>query len=321
MGHRSCIVRHRPTTLPGALSRTHAHRCLGRADKKRASSRWSRSPRSTTHVIIFEGRSGGSIGAALRLIIHLLLVPRDGSIVRLFQPIFIPHGFDELYDRVHERATVGPIVRSVCRPRSTITISGVFETRSGKSINEFAESSVRGQARVTGISNEYQTCKSINEFETRSRILERPGGPSTSNAPVAAGVERSFGSLLILSNIIGFPVELSIRFVKSTWRKNNKNWLERIVDFKKRISIIARLIFAFHRLSNEQTIIRVEHVSIFLDKLSEPVNHFFQPAILKTINFYETICFSFFSSRKSLIHIAAPFRAAVMMSGRRTSFR
>lgn len=315
MGHRSCIVHHRPTTLLGALSRTHARRCLGHADKKRASSRSSRSP--LTYVIILEGRRpGGSIGAVLRSIVHLLFLPHDGSIVRLFQPILISHEFDELHD--HERPTAGPIDRS---SRSTITAS-IFEARSGKSINVFAETSVRGQTRATGISNEYRTCKSINEFEAHSRVFERPSGPSTSNAPVATGVERSFGSILILLNIIGLPVELSIRFIKSIQRKISKtNRRENVVDFKKQFSIIARLNFVCHRLSNKRIITRVKHVSIFLIKLNKPVNHFFQPAILKAIDFYETIHFSFSSSRKSLIHVAVPFRAAVMMSGRRTSFR
>lgn len=319
MGHRSCVVRHRPTTLPGALSRTYAHRCLGRADKKRAPSRSPRSP--TTYVIILEERRlGGSIGAASRSIIHLilLLLPRDGSIVRLFQPILIPDGFDELRDRVRERLTAGQIDRS---SRSTTTAS-LFETRSGKSINEFAESSVRGrQGRATGIPNEYRTCESISEFEARSRVLERSGGPSsTSNTPVAAGVERSFESILILSSIAGLPVESSIRFVQSIQRKDSRiNLLERIVDLKKRSLIIAWLIFAFHRLSNERAITRVKHVSIFLGKLSELVNQFFQPAILEEIDSYETI-YSSFLSRKPLIHVATS-RAAVMTSGRRTSFR
>ncbi|XP_011068130.1 PREDICTED: uncharacterized protein LOC105154350 [Acromyrmex echinatior] len=125
-------------------------------------------------------RPGGSIGAILRSIVHLLFFPRNGSILRLFQPILIPHEFDELHD--HERPTAGPIDRSL---RSTITAS-IFETRSGKSINVFAETSVRGQARATGISNEYRTCKSINEFEAHSRVFERPGEPSTNNALVTA---------------------------------------------------------------------------------------------------------------------------------------
>lgn len=320
MGHRSCIIRHRPTTLPGASSRTYAHQCLGRTDKKRAPSRSPRS--STTYVIILEERRpGGSIGAAPRSIIHLLLLlllPRDGSIVRLFQPILIPDRFDELRDRVRERLTAGSIDRS---SRSTAaTTASLFETRSGKSINEFVESSVRGrQTRVIGIPNEYRTCESISEFEARSRVLERPGGPSTSNTPVAVGVERSFELILILSSIAGFPVESSIRFVQSIQRKDSRiNWLERIVDLKKRSSIIAWLIFAFH-LSNERTIIRVKHVSIFLDKLSELVNQFFQPAILEVIDSYETN-YSSFLSRKPLIHVATP-RAAVMTSERRTSFR
>lgn len=317
MGHRSCVVRHRPTTLPGALSRTYAHRCLGRADKKRAPSRSPRSP--TTYVIILEERRpGGSIGAASRSIIHLillLLLPRDGSIVRLFQPILILDGFDELRDRVRERLTAGQIDRS---SRSTTTAS-LFETRSGKSINEFAESSVRGrQGRATGIPNEYRTCESISEFEARSRVLERSGGPSSSNTSVAAGVERSFGSILILSSIAGLPVESSIRFVQSIQRKDSRINLERIVDLKKRFLIIAWLISAFHRLSNERAITRVKHVSIFLNKLSELVK-FFQPAILEEIDSYETI-YSSFLSRKPLIHVAIS-RAAVMTSGRRTSFR
>jgi len=311
MGHRSCIVHHRPTTLLGALSRTHAHRCLGHADKKRASSRLSRSP--LTYVIILEGRRpGGSIGAISRSIVHLLFLPRDGSILRLFQPILIPHEFDELHD--HERPTAGPIDRSL---RSTITVS-IFETRSGKSINVFAETSVRGQARATGISNEYRTCKSINEFEAHSKVFERLGEPSTNNAPIAADIERSFDPILILLNI-HLPVELSIRFIKSNQQKNKTNRRENVVDFKKQISIIARLNFC--RLLNERIIIRIIHVSIFLNKLNKPVNYFFQLAILKAIDFYETIHFSFSLSRKSLIHVAVLFRAAVMMSGRRTSFR
>lgn len=315
MGHRSCIVCHRSTTLPGAPSIPHIHRCLGCADKKRALSRSPRLP--TTYVIILEGRRpGGSIGAIFQSIVHfLLLIPRDNSIVRLFQPILILHRFDELYDRVRERPTAGPINRS---PWSTTTIS-VFEARSGKSINEFVELSVRGQACTTGISNEYRTCKSISEFEAHSRVFERTGGSLTNNT-VAANVERSFGSILILWSIVGFTVE-SIRFIKLIQQKDSRiNRFGKTVDFKKPFPIIIRLYFIFHRLSNERTIIRVKHVSIFLGTLSELVNQFFQPAILKVIDSYEII-HSSFSSRKSLIHVATPFRAAMMTSGRRMSFR
>lgn len=320
MGHRSCIVCHCPTTLPGAPSRTHAHRCLGRADKKRASSRRTlRSP--TTYVIILEGRRpGGSIVcSALRSIVHLLLLlSRDSSIVRLFQPILIPHGFD---DRVRKRPTAGPIDRSSW----STTTACVLEVRSGKSINEFAESSVRGQARATGIPNEYRTCKSRREFEARSRILEKPGRLLTSCTPVATRVERSFGSIPILSRRVGFPLESSIQkivIVKSLQRKGSGiSRLERIIELNKRFPIIARFIFAFQRLSDERTIIHVKHVARFLDKLSAPVNRFFQPVILEAIDFYETIHSSFSSSRKLLIHVATLFRAAVMTSGRRTTFR
>jgi len=314
MGHRSCVVRHHPTTLPGALSRTHALRSarLERADKKRASFPSSRSP--TTFVIIFEGRRpdrGGSIDAALQSIVHLLLLPRD-LVVTFFQSILILilHEFDELYDCVHERSTARPIDRSL----QSIVTASVFEARSQKSINKFAESSVRDQARTTGIPNKYRTCKSISKFEARSKVLERPGESST-NAPVATDIERSFGSILILLNIIELPVESSIQSIKSIQRKNSKiNWLERITDFKKRFPIIVLT----YRLSNERTITHVKNVSIFLSKL---INYFFQLAIfLEVIDFYETH-FSFSLSRKSLIHVVAPFRAAVMMSGRRTSFR
>lgn len=174
MGHRSCIVRHCPTTLPEALtSRTHVHRCLGHGNKKRASSRSLRSP--TTYVIILESRrSGGSI------VYLLLFLPC--SIVRLFQPILIPRRFDELYDRVRE-SIVGPIDRSSWSTWTTAA-SCIFVTRSGKSINEFVESSrARDQACAIGIRNEYRTCKSISEFQVRSRVLERPGGPATRQSP------------------------------------------------------------------------------------------------------------------------------------------
>lgn len=314
MGHRWCIVCHRPTTLPGAPSRTHRCR-LGHGDKKRASSRSPRSPRSpTTYVIILEGRRpGGSIGAAFRSIVHLLLF-LPCPVVKLCQPILIPRRFDELYDRLRER----PIARSSW---STTTASCILETRSGKSINEFAESSVRDQACATGIQNEYRTCEySIGEFQARSRVLERPGGPLTSDTPVAADVECSFRSILILLSILGFPLsQSSIRFVKSIQPKNSRiNRLESIVDIKKRF-LIVRLTFAFPRLSHERAIIRVKHVPIFLGKLSESVNQFSQPVILEAIDSYETIRSS--SSGKSFVHVAAPFRAAVMRSGRRTLFR
>jgi len=218
-----------------------------------------------------------------------------------------------LYDCVHERSTARPIDRSL----QSIVTASVFEARSQKSINKFAESSVRDQARTTGIPNEYRTCKLISKFKARSKVLERPGESST-NAPVAIDIERSFGSILILLNIIELPVESSIQSIKSIQRKNSKiNWLERITEFEKRFSIIVLI----YRLSNERTITHVKNVSIFLSKLSELVNYLFQPAtFLEVIDFYETH-FSFSLSRKSLIYLAAPFRAAVMMSGRRTSFR
>lgn len=309
MGHRSCIVRHRPTTLPGAPSRTRAHRRPGRADKKRGLSRSPRSP-TTYVVIVLEGRRpGGSIGAAVRSIILL-----HGSIVGHFRPILISSGFGESSVCPRKRLTSEPL------DRSTTTVV-IFDAESRKSVNEFVESNVhRRQARAVGIPNKHRACESISEFEARSKVLEEPGGPSTSSTLVA---ERSSGSIdtLIPSSIAGFPVRsYSIRFVKSIWENN---WINRltgiVVDLEKRFLINARPILFFHRLSNEQTITRVGHVSILL---SESINQFFQPAIPKTIESHETIRFSSASSsRESLILIAAPFRVAAMTCRRRTSFR
>lgn len=304
MGHRSCIVRHRPTTLPGALSRTRAHRRPGRADKTRGPSRSSRLP--TTYIIVLEGRRpGGSIRSIVLL--------HDDSIIGNFRPIFTPNGFGELLVRPRERLTAGPIDRST-------STAVVFDVESRKSINEFVESSVHyWQARVVGIPDKHRACKSISEFEACSRALEEPGGPSISSTVVA---ERSSGSIdtLIPSSIVGLPVRsYSIRFVKSIWRNNRINRPTGIVDLEKRFPIIARLVLPFHRLSNQQTITRVGHVSIFP---SGSINQFFQPAIPKTLELYETI--RFFSSswsRGSLILVTASFRAAAMTFRRRTSFR
>lgn len=309
MGHRPWIVRHRPTTLSGATSRTRAHRRLGRADKETRGS--SRSPRSpTTRVIILDERrqSDGSIGAAFRSII-LLLLSHDGWIVGHFRSTLIPDGFGE--SRVRERPTAGPIDRSL---RSTRP-AGVFGARSGKSINEFAESSVRGRlARVVGIPDEYRAYESTSEFEARSRVLEGPGGLSTnssssSNTPVAAGVERSPGSIneLILSSIAGLPGGPSIRFVKSIGQINRINWP--VVDLEKRSSIISRSLLAYHRLSA---------ASIFPYKSVKPSS---APVILETICCSSSSSSSSLSSKRSSIHIAAPSRAAAMTSGRETSFR
>lgn len=302
MGHRSWIVRHRPTTLPGATSRTRAHRHLGRADKKTRGS--CRSPRSpVTHVILEGRRPGGSIGAAFRSII-LLLLSHDGWIVGLFRSTLISDGFGE--SRVRE----GPTAGSINRSRLT-TLTVVFGARLGKSINEFAESSVRGRlVRVVGIPDEHRAYESTSEFEARSRVLEGPGGSSinscsTSSTPVVANVEqRSSGSINELSSTAGLPSEPSIRFVKSIRRSR----VNRLVNLKNRSSIIYRLFFAFHRLSILQ--IHVGHVLIF----PESVKEFFEPAILGTIR-------SFSLSRGSSIHTAVLSRATAMMSGRETSFR
>lgn len=307
MGHRSCIVRHRSTTLPGAPSRTRAHRCLGRADKKRGP---SRSPRSLTTyvVIVLEGRRpGGLIGAALRSIILL----HDGSIVGHFWPILISSGFDES-PVPRERLTLKPI------DKSTTTVV-IFDAESRKLINKFVESSVYcRQARAAEIPDKHRACESISEFEARSRVLEEPGGPSTGTLVA----ERSSESIdTIPSSIAGLPVRsYSIRFVKSIWDNNRIDRLAGIVvDLKKRFLINARLILFYLRLSNQQTITRVGHVSILL---SGSLNQFFQPAIPKTIESYETIHFSSASSsRESLIPIAALFRAAAMTCRRRMSFR
>jgi len=308
MGHRSWIVRHRPTTLLGATSRIRAHRRLGRADKETWGS--SRSPRSpTTRVIILERRRpGGSIGAAFRSIILLLLSHDDDWIVGRFRSTLIPGGFGE--SRVRERSTAASIDRSL---RST-TSAGVFEASLGKSINEFAESSVRGRlARVAGIPDEHRAYDSTSEFEARSRVLEGPGGPSInssscSNTPVAIGVERSPGSIneLILSSTAGLPGGPSIRFVKSIRRINS-----RINRLEKRSPIIYRSLLAFRRLSAVQTVTRVGHVSIFP---VESIKQFLVPAILETIH-----CSSSLSS--SSIHVAVPSQAAAMTLGRETSFR
>lgn len=309
MGHRSYIVRHRPTTLPGAPSRTRAHRRLGRADKKRGPSRSPRSP-TTYVVIVLEGRRpGGSIGAALRSIILL----RDGLIVGHLRPIFISNGFGESPVRFRERLTPRPI------DKSTTTVV-IFDAESKKSINEFVESSVHHrQARAADIPDRHRRCESISEFEARSRVLEEPGGPSTSTLVA----ERYSGSIdtLIPSSIVGLPVRsYSIRFGKSIWANNRINRLAgAVVDLKKRFLINARPILFFHRPSDQPTITRVGHVSILL---SGSRNRFFQPAIPKTIESHGTIYFSSASSsRESLILIAAPFRAAAMTCRRRTSFR
>lgn len=308
MGHRSCIVRHRPTTLPGAPSRTRAHRRPGRADKKRGSPRSPRS--STTYVIIvLEGRRPGeSIDAALRSLVLL----DDGSIVGHFRSIFILSGFDESL-RPRERLTVGPIDRS-----TTTTV--VFDAESRKSINEFVESSVYGQqTRAVGIPDKYQACESISEFEAHSRVLEEPGRPSTSGTLVA---DRAFGSIdtLIPSSIASLLVRsYSIRLVNSIWKNNRINRLTGIVDPENRFPIIARPIFSFCRLVNEQTITRVRHLSILL---SGSINQFFQPAIPKTIEPYKTIDSSSSSSSRGLLILTATlFRAAAMTFRRRTSLR
>ncbi|CAL1687968.1 unnamed protein product [Lasius platythorax] len=293
MGHRSCIVRHRPTTLPGAPSRTRvdAHRRPGRADKKRGP---SRSRTTYVVIIVLEGRRP------------------DGSIGH-FRPIFTPSGFGE-------RLTAGPTI-----DRSTTT-AVVFDAESGKSINEVVESSVHGcwQARAAGIPDKHRACESISEFEARSRILEEPGGPSTSSSS-SSSIERSSGSIntLIPSSIAGLPVRspYSIRFVKSirrSSRRTNRPTGIVVVDLEKRFSIIARpILLFFHRLSNERAVTRVEYVSIFL---SGSRSQFFQSAIPRTTEPYERIRFTS-SSRGSLILVAVPFRAAAMTFRRGTSFR
>lgn len=309
MGYRSCIVRHRPTTLPGAPSRTRAHRRLGRADKKRGPSRSPRSPTTSYVVSVLEGRRpGGSIGAALRSIVFR---SHDGSIVEHFRPIFTPSGFGESPVRPRGRLTAGRIDRST-------TTAVVFDAKSGKSINEFVESSVhRRQARAPGIPVKHRACESISEFKARSRVLEEPGGPTTN-------AERSSGSIntLIPSSIAGLSVRsYLIRFVKSIWKNNRINRPTGIVvDLEKRFPITARPILPIHRPSDEQTITRVGHLSI---RLSGSINLFFQPAIPETIESHETSysSFSSSSSRGSLILVAVPFRAAAMTFRRRTSFR
>lgn len=318
MGHRSCIVRHRPTTLPGALSRTwaHHHRRLGRADKKKGGP--SRSPRpSTTYVafILVEGRRlGGSIGAALRSIVLLFLL-HDGTIVGLLRPIPAPGELGELH--VHERPTAGTTVDWRSSRSTTTTADRVFDVDSGKSIDESVESSVRGRqaARAAGIPDEHRACESISEFEARPSVLEEPGGPSASSrTPLATGIERFSGSISerILSG--GSP----IRSAKPIRRREDSVGINRTagiagVGFKKRYPIVARLILAFHRTTpSEQTITRVGHASCRI-LLGRSVNQFLQTAVLQA-----TRSFSSFSSwpRGPLIHVTA-----TMTSGRETSFR
>lgn len=307
MGHQSCIVRHRPTTLPGALSRTRAHQRPGRADKTRSPP--SRSSLTTYILIALVGRRpSGSIGTALRSIVLF----HDDSIVENFWPIFTPNEFGES-PICPRKLTAGPIDRSTLR---VLNVLRILNVESRKSINEFVHGQ---QIRATGILNKHWACESISEFEGCSRVLEEPSEPSTSSTLVA---KLSFGSIdAPIPCIVDLPVRsYSIRFVKSIWRNNRINRPTGIiVDLEKRFLIIARLVLSFHRLSNEQTITRVRHVSIFP---SGSINQFFQPAIPKTIKFYETI--HFFSSswsRGSLILVTASFRAAAMTFRRRTSFR
>lgn len=340
MGHRSCI-RHRPTTLPGAPSRTQAHRHLGRAGKTKPGP--SRPPRlSTTHVIISEGRRpGGSIGAAFRSIVlplfllhyhHLL---DDVPIVRHFRPILSPPGgFGE--SPVRERPTAGPIDRS---SRSTTT-SGVLDAGS---VNELVKSGVQHgrQAREAGIPDEYRACESISEFdEARSKVLEGPGGSSTTSSrssgsnSSAAGVERSSGSIdeLILSSRVGLLGGPSIQFVKSIRGKDSRIKLatrlaKAVVDLEEQFPIIASwpILHAFRLPLSSPRITRVGHVSTVPSGSRKSINQFSQPAILETI-------IRFLSPWGSLILVAVPSRtaaaaavavasASAMTSAKATSFR
>jgi len=313
MGHRSRIVRHRPTTLPGAPSRTWARR-LGRAHKKKAGPH--RPARSTYVTFILEGRRlGGSIGVALRSIVLLLLLQEDGTTVRFLRSILAPAGFGESGD-LHERPTVGTIDRRSWR---STTASRVFDGRSAESIDG-SESSVRGRraARAAGIPDERLACESISEFETRPNVLEGPAEPSSANAtPIAAGIERSSGSTggRILSSIrAGHPDGSPIRSVKSIRQRDiegiNGGAAGLAVGLEERYPIIARLILAFHRAPSEQTIARVGRVSSLL---GESINQFSQPAVLKATRFFSS---SSSWPRGPLIHVVA-----AMTFGRETSFR
>jgi len=313
MGHRSRIVRHRPT-LPGAPSRTWARR-LGRAHKKKE----YRPARSTYVTFILEGRErlGGSIGVALRSIVLLLLL-HDGTTVRLLRSILAPGEPVGGSGDLRERPTVGTIDRRSLS-RST-TASRVFDGRSTESIDG-SESSVRGRraARAAGIPDECRACESISEFEARPSVLEGPTEASSAanSAPIAAGVERSSGSTgeRIPSSIAG-PISdgSPIRSVKSI-RQRDTEGINRAAGFtvglEERYPIIARLILAFHRPPSEQTIARVGRVSSLL---GGSINQFSQPAVLKAT----TRSFASSSSwpRGPLVHVVA-----AMTSGRETSFR
>jgi len=312
MGHRSRIVRHRPTTLPGAPSRTWARR-LGRAHKKKVGP--YRPARSTYVTFILEGRRlGGSIGVALRSIVLLLLLQEDGTTVKFFRSILAPVGFGESGD-LHERPTVGTIDR---RSSRSTTASRVFDGRSAGSIDG-SESSVRGRraARAAGIPNERLACESISEFEERSSVLEGPAEPSSANStPIATGIERSSGSTggRILSSIAGQPDRSPIRSVKSIGQRDiegiNRGAARVVVGLEERYPIIARLILAFHQAPSEQAIARVGRVSSLL---GGSINQFSQPAVLKATHFFSS---SSSWPRRPLIHVVA-----AMTFGRETSFR